>query len=175
MIKEKKDSVILMPNHRSDIDFLMLTYINFYYGIDIPYVCATENFLNISFITSILRKTGGFFFNQDHKGDDLYRACVYEYIKRLVGSKAVLEHFIEMQRSKSGKISRAKIQVLPYFVDAYLANPVTDIKFVPITMNYDRVHEGESFPMMLLGEERSMNSFGATVKSLIYCRDNYGK
>ncbi len=27
-----------------------------------------------------------------------------------------------------------------------------DVKFVPITINYDRVHDGESFPLELLGE-----------------------
>ena len=28
-----------------------------------------------------------------------------------------------------------------------------DIKFVPVTINYDRVHDGESFPLELLGEQ----------------------
>jgi glycerol-3-phosphate O-acyltransferase len=27
-----------------------------------------------------------------------------------------------------------------------------DISFVPVTLNYDRVYEGESFPYELLGE-----------------------
>jgi len=64
-----------------------------------------------------------------------------------------------MSRSKNGKIQRGRTVVLPFFVDAYLENPSSDIKFVPITMNYDRVHEGESFPLMLLGEQKSTNSF----------------
>lgn len=29
-----------------------------------------------------------------------------------------------------------------------------DVKFIPITINYDRVHEGDSFPLELLGEAK---------------------
>jgi glycerol-3-phosphate O-acyltransferase len=35
-----------------------------------------------------------------------------------------------------------------------MSNPTLkkDIKFVPVSINYDRVHEGEAFPLELLGE-----------------------
>ena len=34
-----------------------------------------------------------------------------------------------------------------------------DIKFIPIGINYDRVHEGESFPFELLGEKPQKETF----------------
>ena len=34
-----------------------------------------------------------------------------------------------------------------------------DIKFIPIAINYDRVHEGESFPFELLGEKPQKETF----------------
>lgn len=166
---------MFLPNHRSDMDFLLLSYINAFYSLELPFVCGTENFLNIPVITTILKNSGGFFVHKDKLDDELYRACVYEYISKLIRSKTIIEHFIEMSRSKNGKIQRARNVVLPFFIDAFLENPSADIKFVPITMNYDRVHEGESFPLMLLGEQKSTNSFGQTFRSFIYCKDNYGK
>lgn len=34
-----------------------------------------------------------------------------------------------------------------------MQDPSKDVVFVPITLNYDRVHDGESFPLELLGEQ----------------------
>jgi glycerol-3-phosphate O-acyltransferase len=51
IVEAKKDSVIFLPNHRSDMDFLLLSYINAFYNMELPFVCGSENFLKIPFIT----------------------------------------------------------------------------------------------------------------------------
>lgn len=39
-----------------------------------------------------------------------------------------------------------------------------DIKFIPITINYDTVYEGESFPLELLGESKVKESMARVLK-----------
>ena len=53
--------LLLLPTHKSHIDYLMVTYVCFEYALPIPYV-VTGNNLDIPFIGSILRACGAFFY-----------------------------------------------------------------------------------------------------------------
>jgi glycerol-3-phosphate O-acyltransferase len=70
----------------------------------------------------------------------------------------VLEVFIEQRRSRSGKIKAPNEVLFDHIISLYLKNIEAssygkkDLLLVPITINYDRIHEGESFPLELLGE-----------------------
>jgi glycerol-3-phosphate O-acyltransferase len=46
--------------------------------------------------------------------------------------------------------------------------PRKDISFVPVTINYDRVYEGQSFPMELLGEAKQKEGLIRSLKSWRY-------
>ena len=72
MVNNENCSVVYLPNHRSHTDYLLMTYLHFFYSLKLPYVCATDAFLNITFLTKILRKSGGFFVNRDKLKDPLY-------------------------------------------------------------------------------------------------------
>lgn len=157
------------------MDYLIMSYIHFFYSIQLPYVCGTEIFLNITVLTKILRGSGGFFINRDKLKDPLYKTIVAEYFQILLGKKITIEHFIEMERSKSGKTRRAKDKILKYIFNSYFNNPTQKIVFCPVTNNYDRVHEGESFPTKLLGEEVNAYSFKDSLKGLHLSAQEFGK
>jgi len=42
-----------------------------------------------------------------------------------------------------------------------------DIEFIPVTINYDRIIEGDQFPLDLLGETKEKESFFKVVKLLL--------
>jgi glycerol-3-phosphate O-acyltransferase len=42
-----------------------------------------------------------------------------------------------------------------------------DIEFIPVTINYDRIVEGDQFPLDLLGETKQKESFFKVVKLLL--------
>ena len=46
---------------------------------------------------------------------------------------------------------------------------------VPITVNYDKVYEGQEFPYELLGEEKTEESFLKTAKSVLWITEKYGR
>jgi glycerol-3-phosphate O-acyltransferase len=64
--KTSKDSIILVPSFRSYIDFVILSYVHFYFDLDMPFVCGHPNFSNITLFSTMLRKSGAFFMTRDH-------------------------------------------------------------------------------------------------------------
>jgi glycerol-3-phosphate O-acyltransferase len=46
---------------------------------------------------------------------------------------------------------------------------------VPVTINYDIIYEGEIYPMELLGESDTKESFIRILKQLFYYKRNLGK
>ena len=50
-----------------------------------------------------------------------------------------------------------------------------DIKFVPISINYETVYEADTFPMELLGESKSPESLMRVLRQLIQFKKNLGK
>lgn len=52
-----------------------------------------------------------------------------------------------------------------YFNGSSIENK--DIEFVPVTINYDRIIEGDQFPLDLLGETKHKESFFKVVKVLL--------
>lgn len=46
--------LIMIPTHRSYIDFLLVSYIFFAYKIQCPHIAAAEDFLNVTIVHHIL-------------------------------------------------------------------------------------------------------------------------
>lgn len=47
MCEQRKGPIIFCPTHRSYIDFLLVSLILYYYKMEVPHICAGEDFLNI--------------------------------------------------------------------------------------------------------------------------------
>jgi glycerol-3-phosphate O-acyltransferase len=109
---EGKGSLVLTPNHISYMDFLILSYIFYSYGLKVPHISSTEDFLNITFINRILRASGAFFVKKKFPNSNkLYRAILGEYMKHLITNDCNIELFIETSRTRSGKLSNPKNEV----------------------------------------------------------------
>ena len=76
------------------------------------------------------------------------------YLGGLMKNNQLVEMFLEQRRSRSGKIQRPNEVLLDHIISQHIKNEGSkkDILFVPVTINYDRVIEGELFPHDLLGE-----------------------
>ena len=51
-------------------------------------------------------------------------------------------------------------------VDAVLEKKVPDLCMVPITINYEKVMEGDTYPKQLVGEEKNQESLYRFFKTL---------
>mmetsp|Transcript_16686 Transcript_16686/g.11836 ORF Transcript_16686/g.11836 Transcript_16686/m.11836 type:complete len:189 (+) Transcript_16686:1479-2045(+) len=70
----RKGPVIFCPTHRSYVDFILVSTINFFYSLEVPHICAGEDLMMISGISHLLRASGAFFMRRTFRGDDLYKA-----------------------------------------------------------------------------------------------------
>lgn len=76
----RKGPVIFCPTHRSYVDFILVSVLNYFYNIEVPHICAGEDLMMISGISHLLRASGAFFMRRTFKGDDLYKAIFTEYV-----------------------------------------------------------------------------------------------
>ena len=59
-----KIPIILLPTHRSYIDFLIVSYIFFAYKLKMPYIVSDEALMNATIIPYLLKSCGAFFYKQ---------------------------------------------------------------------------------------------------------------
>jgi glycerol-3-phosphate O-acyltransferase len=139
--------IVLVPTNRSYIDFLIVSYIFFAYKLKLPYVVSDEAFLSMRLIPFLIRSSGAFFYRKkSYKTSKIYKAIFYEYIQRILIKGNNLEFFIEGTRSRTGKILQPEFEVLDIIMETTLQNKLTDVCLVPLTINYEKVLEGDTFP-----------------------------
>jgi glycerone phosphate O-acyltransferase len=63
----KRGPVLILPNHRSYMDFLIVSYIFFFAGVPVPAIAAGQDFLSMGPITALLRRCGAFFMRRSFK------------------------------------------------------------------------------------------------------------
>ena len=86
--------LVLLPSHRSYVDFIILSYIFFAYNLPLPHILAGEDFLGLGVLSTMLRHAGAFFIKRPFPNDVVYQAIFNEYIQRLLEDKQVVEFFL---------------------------------------------------------------------------------
>lgn len=108
------------------------------------------------------------------KGDDLYKVIFKEYVTLLASDNLNMEFFIEGTRSRTNKILTPKYGFISILTGAYYKKKVKELTFIPVTINYTRTLEGETFPFELTGEEKVKESLGRLIKALQIFSMNLG-
>lgn len=85
-----------------------------------------------------------------------------------------LEFFIEGTRSRTNKIMQPKYGFLSILTQAYYKKKVAELTFVPVTINYTRTLEGETFPIELTGADKVKETLGRLVNALQIFSMNLG-
>ena len=106
---ERKIPIVLLPTHRSYIDFLIVSYIFVLYQLKLPYIVSDEALMNAYLIPFLIKSSGAFFFRPTKfSKSQLYQAIFNEYVQRLLINGNNMEFFIEGSRSRTGKIQPAR-------------------------------------------------------------------
>jgi glycerol-3-phosphate O-acyltransferase len=100
------------------------------------------------------------------RGDDLYKAIFKEYVTGIASDNFNMEFFIEGTRSRTNKVMSPKFGFLSILSQAYFSKKIDEMIFVPVTINYTRVLEGETFPFELTGEEKVKESLTRIIKAV---------
>lgn len=68
-----------------------------------------------------------------------------------------------------------KYGILTMVVEAVTTNKIPDAFIMPLTINYEKVLEGATFPLELLGESKVKESLGRLIKAVDTLKENYGR
>ncbi|MBX3229987.1 MAG: 1-acyl-sn-glycerol-3-phosphate acyltransferase [Labilithrix sp.] len=153
----KDGTLVLLPSHKSHVDYIILTRLFMHANMPVPLVAAGDN-LSFFPLGPVLRRGGAFFIRRSFKGDRLYGAVVDAYMRRLILDGWPLEFFLEGARSRTGKLLPPKLGLLSIVVDAVLGaaseGPQRKVYFCPISIGYERVVEEREYVRELTGGEK---------------------
>lgn len=170
-----ENPVLLLPTHRSYNDFLLMSYVCFYYNVPLPVIAAGMDFLGMPAVTMLLRNGGAFFIRRTFGTDRLYWEVFRQYIHSLIaGSEHALEFFVEGTRSRTAKSLCPRTGLLQTVLEMFFTSQVSDITVIPITITYDRTLEEKLYAFELLGVPKPKESTSGLVKARGILNDDYG-
>uniref|UniRef100_A0AAX7VB89 Phospholipid/glycerol acyltransferase domain-containing protein n=1 Tax=Astatotilapia calliptera TaxID=8154 RepID=A0AAX7VB89_ASTCA len=167
--------VVLLPSHRSYMDFLLMSYILYTYDLALPVIAAGMDFMGMKVVGEMLRMSGAFFIRRSFGGDKLYWAVFSEYVKiMLKNGYAPVEFFLEGTRSRTAKSLTPKLGLLNIVMDPFLKGEVFDISLVPVSISYERTLEEALYARELLGVPKPKESTSGLFKARKILSEDYG-
>ncbi|NXL41905.1 GNPAT acyltransferase, partial [Podilymbus podiceps] len=186
--------VVLLPSHRSYVDFLMLSYLLYTYDLALPVIAAGignfvvfvflfvwgffncfSDFLGMKIVGELLRRAGAFFMRRSFGGNRLYWAVFAEYVKMMLRSGyAPIEFFLEGTRSRTAKTLTPKFGLLSIVMEPFFKREVFDTYLVPISISYERILEESLYAYELLGVPKPKESTSGLLKARRILSDNFG-
>lgn len=166
--------IVLVPGHRSHIDYLLLSLVFYTHGLIPPHIASGDN-LAFWPMGPIFRHSGAFFIRRSIKGDPLYEAVLSQYLRKLLKEGYWVEFFIEGTRSRSGKTLAPRFGLLKMVIDAIASGAAPDVYFVPAAVTYEKVIEEKAYRAESAGTEKKKESMGALARSARVLRSRYGK
>lgn len=175
-LKLPRVQVVVIPQHRSYADFIIVSLLLGIWGLPLPHVVSGEDFLKMGALSNVMRGAGAFFMRRSFKNDPLYAILFREYIRHLVLNQQLIEFFIEGSRSRSAKMLKPKMGILKFITDAFFdgQNEVTDVIFVPISLSYDQLLEAPLYAKELLGVPKPKETVSNMFKGWLSLQKEYG-
>ena len=170
----QKGPLILVPCHKSHIDYLILSYIMFNNNMPCPHIAAGKN-LSFWPLGPVFRACGAFFIRRSFRGAVLYSKVFVEYIYNLLEEGFNIEFFIEGGRSRTGKLILPKLGLLSILLNAYKSGACEDMILAPIFIGYDRVLEETSYLNELEGRQKEPESLLKIIKARKFLKKRYGR
>lgn len=170
--------LIFLPLHRSHLDYILMSFILLNNNIRSPLVAAGDN-LRIPFFGSLLRGLGAFFIKRRidpvmGQKDYVYKAVLHTYMNECLKAGHNIEFFLEGGRTRTGKPCMPKYGILSVIVDALMDETIEDALLVPVSINYERLVDG-NFVREQLGQPKEMETFSAAMKGIWHVlNSNYG-
>lgn len=171
-----KDSpIVLVPSHKSHVDYLIFSYVFYHNDLSLPLVCAGNN-LSFFPLGPVFRRSGAYFIRRSFAGDPIYAATLKAYVAQLMHDRTFQEFFIEGTRSRSGKLFPPRTGMLKMMVEAYLEDKdIPDVYFIPASIDYERVLEEGAYLDEVQGGKKEKERFWDLLHLPKFLKRRYGK
>ncbi len=170
----RRGPLILVPCHKSHIDYLILSYVLYHNDMPCPHIAAGKN-LSFWPLGPIFRGGGAFFIRRTFKGAVLYSKVFSEYLYKLLEEGFNIEFFIEGGRSRTGKLLKPKLGLLSILLNAYRQGACDDLIFVPVFIGYDRVLEEKAYLHELEGGQKKPENIWQVFRARKFLQKRYGR
>ena len=167
------NEIIYVPCHRSHIDYLLLSYVLYHNGLQLPHIAAGIN-LNMPIVGSILRRGGAFFMRRTFRDNPLYAMVFDEYLHSVFSGGFAVEYFVEGGRSRTGRTLNPKAGMLAMTVRSYLRDSTKPIIFMPVYTGYEKVFEANSYLGELRGNAKKKENLFSVFGSLRSFKNSFG-
>jgi glycerol-3-phosphate O-acyltransferase len=169
-----KGPLILIPCHKSHIDYLILSYVLYHNNMPCPHIAAGKN-LSFWPIGPIFRSGGAFFLRRTFRGAVLYSRVFSAYIHKLLEEGFNIELFIEGGRSRTGKLLMPKLGMISILLDAFRHGACEDMIFVPVYIGYDRIIEEHAYVHEVEGGKKEEETLSQVIRARRFLKKRYGK
>jgi glycerol-3-phosphate O-acyltransferase len=166
--------LLLLPTHRSHVDYLLLSWIVAEYDTAPPCIAAGAN-LSFFPIGTIFRRSGAFFIRRSFWKDRLYTVCLTDYLRKILAEGYNLEFFIEGTRSRTGKMYMPRIGLLKWVAEAAIAGRVRNVQVVPIAVGYEKVIEEGSISREAAGGKKKKEDLGGLLRAGRVLASRFGR
>ena len=157
--RDEGSALVLVPNHRSYLDFVLCSYLAFArpdLGIPIPHIAATMEFGTIPILGRILSALHAFYLRRGTGKED---PELTRRVHALLREGRTLEFFIEGERSRSRAFKEPKRGLL-----RCIQSTGTPCTILPVALTYDRIPEEKAFAAELSGAPKPKMKLSALVK-----------
>lgn len=134
---DKDATVIFVMNHRSNMDYILVTYLAAERSA-LSY--AVGEWAQVWPLKHLIRAMGAYFIRRKSR-NPLYRRVLARYVQLATAGGVTQAVFPEGGLSLDGTVGTPKLGLLNYVVSGFDANGPRDVVFVPVALNYDRVLE----------------------------------
>ncbi len=168
-------AAVLVPCHRSHLDYVLISSQLFERDVMIPHVIAGDN-LSFFPLGALLRRVGAVFIKRSFKGDRIFPVVFAAYLRQLIRDEFPVEFFIEGGRSRTGRLLPPKLGVLSMVVDAAAeVRADRQVSLLPIAISYEKIAEEGAYARELAGERKKAEDLGEVVKAGKVVTQRYGR
>jgi len=155
-------AVIFVINHRSNMDYVLVTYMA---STSSALSYAVGEWARVWLLQNLVRSMGAYFVRRDSR-EPLYRKVLSRYVHLAVAGGLAQAMFPEGGLTRDGKLRPPKLGLLAYMVSGFDPKGPRDAVFVPVGINYDRVIEDRVQAAALMTPEGEKPRFKFSPKVL---------
>ena len=130
-------TVIFIMNHRSNMDYVLVTYLAAERSA-LSY--AVGEWARVWPLSRLIKAMGAYFIRRRSR-NALYRRVLARYVQMATAAGVAQAVFPEGGLSLDGRVREPKLGLLNYIVSDFVPGESRDVAFVPVGLNYDRVLE----------------------------------
>jgi len=130
-------AVVFVMNHRSNMDYVLVAFLA---AERTALSYAVGEWARVWPLQQLIRSMGAYFVRRDSK-NPVYRRVLERYVHMATDAGVAQAMYPEGSLSRDGRLREPKLGLFDYMLKSFDPKGATDVLFVPVALNYDRVLE----------------------------------